>query len=497
MLFSKKNKEVKFENMAHDQAPDIKELEASLDFLKNKPAENESEHKEAVKESQNEASNDTSNEASNQTSNETSIKATIEADKDAPNEAPIEAPIKAPTEAPIEVNTEAANDAHTDSHIEAPDEISNDISNEASNVVSDAAPAESSAGEIREENKEDHKDNNIGGQGVHPTPENSTGRLSDSTAEESDGSYHEHENVAHDTGEVSDAVKEAQALMAQYEAKKASGELKIDERRKYARSRFYHMSASELSNQAIIDISELEKNNEKASGNPDEKDQTSQTDSPQTAPSQIDRSRIDASVTDNGSTVTEEATGEKAEENSEVKPEENSEVMPKEKSEEKSEDKLADDPEETNKSSLLTEIRTPENKDDNASDKVRKMDFRNNALLQSDRDISGDEDNAGAKADKKDAQDDAASEDAEKPGKKGPFTGETKIVKVPPRDIISEVEAKINTLSKLAPLSQLKNPLPHPKKHISRKMDFDLLPNMEQMCFDVEDMTDKDFFDIE
>ena len=37
MLFSKKNREVKFEDMAHDQVPDIKELEASLDFLKSKP----------------------------------------------------------------------------------------------------------------------------------------------------------------------------------------------------------------------------------------------------------------------------------------------------------------------------------------------------------------------------------------------------------------------------------------------------------------------------
>jgi hypothetical protein len=40
------------------------------------------------------------------------------------------------------------------------------------------------------------------------------------------------------------------------------------------------------------------------------------------------------------------------------------------------------------------------------------------------------------------------------------------------------------------------NPLPTPKKHIPKEMDFDIQPISSQMHFDIVDMTGMDFFDI-
>lgn len=42
----------------------------------------------------------------------------------------------------------------------------------------------------------------------------------------------------------------------------------------------------------------------------------------------------------------------------------------------------------------------------------------------------------------------------------------------------------------------IKNPLPTPKKHISREMDFDVIPAESDMHFDIVDLKGKDFFDI-
>lgn len=390
MLFSKKNREVKFEDMAHDQVPDIKELEASLDFLKSKPSDNSDNAKadETVKNPHNEKHEAKLSEGESE------------------------------TPAPV-----AATPVHASAQTE---EVSINVQTQTvEQIVEPVKNAEVTIDPDASEN-DGHKE---------PDDSNAEVKIV--------------ENKDQDADDVSDAVKEAQALMAQYEAKKASGELKIDEKRKYARSRFYHMPT----NQAIIDISELEKNNGEASDDHEKTDADKKneiTDAPEVTPLKEEGELhhiVAAQVTAS--------------------------------------------------SALLTDSRDPETKEQKTSEKTTKMDFRNNALLQSESDTSHTEEKDVPKEGKKTSEEDESEDAEDKPVKKGPFTGETKIVKVPPRDIISEVEAKINTMNKLAPLAQLKNPLPHPKKHISRKMDFDLLPNKEQMCFDLEDLTGKDFFDVE
>lgn len=46
------------------------------------------------------------------------------------------------------------------------------------------------------------------------------------------------------------------------------------------------------------------------------------------------------------------------------------------------------------------------------------------------------------------------------------------------------------------PLNKIHNPLPTPKKHVSKDMDFDIDPLEVDMHFDIVDLTGKDFFDI-
>ncbi|MBR3307381.1 MAG: hypothetical protein IKI75_09035 [Lachnospiraceae bacterium] len=45
--------------------------------------------------------------------------------------------------------------------------------------------------------------------------------------------------------------------------------------------------------------------------------------------------------------------------------------------------------------------------------------------------------------------------------------------------------------------AEIKNPLPTPKKHVPKEMDFDLVPETKDMHFDVVDMNNIDFYDLE
>ena len=64
-------------------------------------------------------------------------------------------------------------------------------------------------------------------------------------------------------------------------------------------------------------------------------------------------------------------------------------------------------------------------------------------------------------------------------------------------DILKEVEQGIRSMSRMTGATLLNNPLPHPRRHISRNMDFDVIPTEAEMHFDVEDMTGMDYFDLD
>lgn len=80
-------------------------------------------------------------------------------------------------------------------------------------------------------------------------------------------------------------------------------------------------------------------------------------------------------------------------------------------------------------------------------------------------------------------EDKAAGEEQEEEKKSGLI-----IAEAPVPDTGEEAEAETVFIE---------NPLPTPKKHVPREMDFDLEPDADQMHFDVVDMKGKDYFDID
>ena len=63
-------------------------------------------------------------------------------------------------------------------------------------------------------------------------------------------------------------------------------------------------------------------------------------------------------------------------------------------------------------------------------------------------------------------------------------------------EIAKEVELGIRSMGRISGATLLKNPLPHPKKHIQRNLGYDFEPTEDQMHFDLEDMTGIDFYDV-
>ena len=57
-------------------------------------------------------------------------------------------------------------------------------------------------------------------------------------------------------------------------------------------------------------------------------------------------------------------------------------------------------------------------------------------------------------------------------------------------------EAPVPETGEEEPVKLIENPLPTPKKHVPKEMDFDIEPDPDHMHFDVVDMKGKDFFDI-
>ncbi|MCR4585109.1 MAG: hypothetical protein K5686_05235 [Lachnospiraceae bacterium] len=82
--------------------------------------------------------------------------------------------------------------------------------------------------------------------------------------------------------------------------------------------------------------------------------------------------------------------------------------------------------------------------------------------------------------------DEAANEEEIKPS--ADRSGGIVIAEAPVPDTGKEDEA--------AAVQLIDNPLPTPKKHVPREMDFDIEPDADHMHFDVVDMKGKDFFDI-
>ena len=70
-----------------------------------------------------------------------------------------------------------------------------------------------------------------------------------------------------------------------------------------------------------------------------------------------------------------------------------------------------------------------------------------------------------------------------------------------PKDPYLAPPAELEKNSTMVPVRRssptpIPNPLPTPKKHVPRELDFDITPQDKDMHFDLVDMNGKDFFDI-
>ena len=90
-----------------------------------------------------------------------------------------------------------------------------------------------------------------------------------------------------------------------------------------------------------------------------------------------------------------------------------------------------------------------------------------------------------------------ATEKKPTPIRKGASTSITSNLKLPNDVIVSNIESSARSMGKYVGAAKIANPLPHPKKHITRNMDFDYPVSAAQMHFDLEDLNGMDFFDID
>ena len=67
---------------------------------------------------------------------------------------------------------------------------------------------------------------------------------------------------------------------------------------------------------------------------------------------------------------------------------------------------------------------------------------------------------------------------------------------IPQEHVRQEEAAETVPLPVPQPGEPIPNPLPGPKKHVPREMDYAFEPDEQEMCFDIENLDEKDDFDL-
>lgn len=67
---------------------------------------------------------------------------------------------------------------------------------------------------------------------------------------------------------------------------------------------------------------------------------------------------------------------------------------------------------------------------------------------------------------------------------------------IPQEQVRQEEAAGTAPLPVPQPGEPIPNPLPGPKKHVPREMDYAFEPDEQEMCFDIENLDEKDDFDL-
>ena len=439
MLFAKK-KNLRFDEMEHIESPNLSELEATLDFLKKTPEKKEESDSGAVLHPM----------------------PAIEPPKIDPD--------KNKADDPSAVSQDIAFDDDTSSDAaEADDAPSADISEEI------LKKAES----LREKQLLNDSVNNEAELALKKDEANVT-----KTSDEND-------NLP--PKEVSDAVKAAMALQAEYDAKKKDLPQEDPRRSRFMRGRAYPVKKAEESEKVQTENAQSE--DSQTENDPDENEKND--------------SAQNVEVADKPEESATEKTAENpAEAELKTEKEESSDTVPVVNDEEKEvSDSTADQdeasPDEDTKKAEDTEeaeeaegIKSGEDKEDDVSSELSQDEKSEERSDDKDAEETAEKADVDIK-EESEKEPEKAAESKPVPVRKGATTAITSNLKLPNDVIVSNIESSARSMGRFAGAAKIANPLPHPKKHITRNMDFDYPVPATQMHFDIEDLNGMDFFDID
>ncbi len=428
MLFAKKKK-LRFDEMEHIESPDLSELEASLDFLKKTPEKKDDEDSSAVLHPM---------------------------------------PAIEPPKLDQEKKTADKEDDKSSTSSPAKQDIAFD---DASDDKADAGRVSPST-DISEEiikKAEALREKQLINDSVNSEAELALKKDEANITKSSD----ESENMPQK--EVSDAVKAAMALQAEYEAKKS--ELPPEDLRK--RSRFMRARVYPVNKTAVPAAEKTDSNKSEA-----DRDGAVQYKSNE---DKNDADLNEADIKSKASEIPVDSTEKKAGETEETV-NDNAELTPAITVEN------ADDASDSKKEAVHVEggadaaDSSVNNEDDESKDAPNIGSDPESAEVNSRK---NDVQKAAVKTEEKNKDKDIQAK------KSSSSTAITSNLKLPNDVIVSNIESSARSMGKYAGAAKIANPLPHPKKHITRNMDFDYPVSAAQMHFDIEDLNGMDFFDID
>ncbi|MCR5596966.1 MAG: hypothetical protein K6G19_02220 [Lachnospiraceae bacterium] len=424
MLFAKKKK-LRFDEMEHIESPDLSELEASLDFLKKTPEKKDDEDSSAVLHPM----------------------PAIEPPKlDQEKKTADKEDDKSSTSSPAEQDI-------------AFDDVSDDVSDDKAE-----ADRVSTSTDISEEiikKAETLRKKQLINDSVNSEAELALKKDEANITKSSD------ESVNMPQKEVSDAVKAAMALQAEYEAKKS--ELLPEDLRK--RSRFMRARVYPVNKTAVPVAEKTDSNRSEA-----DRDGAVQYKSNE---DKNDADLNEADIKSKASEIPVDSTEKKACEKEETV-NDNAELTPAITVEN------ADDAADSKKEAVYVETQS-EKTEDSDSRESKTVGINTN----NDDSRKNDVQKAGVKTEEKNKDKDIQVK------KSSSSTAITSNLRLPNDVIVSNIESSARSMGKYAGAAKIANPLPHPKKHITRNMDFDYPVSAAQMHFDIEDLNGMDFFDID
>lgn len=420
MLFAKK-KNLRFDEMEHVESPDLSELEASLDFLKKTPEKKDDEDSSAVLHPM---------------------------------------PAIEPPKLDQEKKTADKEDDKSSTSSPAKQDIAFD------DVSDDKAEADrvSPSTDISEEIIK--KAEALRGKQLINDSVNSEAELA-LKKDEANITKSSDESEDMPQKEVSDAVKAAMALQAEYEAKKS--ELPPEDLRK--RSRFMRARVYPVNKTAVPVAEKTDSNKSEA-----DRDGAVQYKSNE---DKDDADLNEADIKSKASEIPADSTEKKAGETEETV-NDNAELNPAITVEN------ADDASDSKKEAVHVETQS-EKTEDSDSEESKTVGINTN----NDDSRKNDVQKAGVKTEEKNKDKDIQAK------KSSSSTAITSNLKLPNDVIVSNIESSARSMGKYAGAAKIANPLPHPKKHITRNMDFDYPVSAAQMHFDIEDLNGMDFFDID